>query len=81
VEETWQLEKPGQIQLAVGFDSPKGNLLLEIISPAGEKIHHKDSTSFIVEIQDAPQGIWRFRLVGETLPFVPFPFTLLIGEK
>ena len=69
------------LQFALGFENQGGKLRIELISPAGEKIEHEDSASFIIEVQNAQPGVWQYAVVANTLPFLNFPCTLLVGEK
>lgn len=80
ISNTFTHQKTGSVQFAIGFENQGATLRLELTSPTGEKMEHEDAASFIIEVQDAAQGAWRYTISSRRLPFANFPFTLLIGD-
>jgi hypothetical protein len=80
VPQTHACAKAGKLQLGVGFAGEGAKLRLLVTGPGGEKIAHEDTAGFILEIENAPAGEWRYAVAAVDTPYPNFPYTLMIGE-
>ena len=81
MQQTFTHAKPGKLQFAVGFEGAGAKLRLLVTSPSGEKLVHEDAGTFIVEIDNAAAGAWRYTVAALETPYPNFPYTLIIGES
>ncbi len=80
VSHTYVHKKAGRLQFALAFENQGARLRLTLVAPDGREIKREGAAGFIVEVQDAPAGTWRYTVTAPILPFPNFPFTLTVGE-
>lgn len=68
------------MQLAVGFENVGAKMKLTLTPPSGLKIVQEESTTFLLEIANAPRGAWRYSLTSVESPFPNFPVVLGVAK-
>lgn len=72
--------KNGPLQFALGFSNAGAKLKLELVAPDGRKVEREGIASFVVEVDNAAAGDWRYTVTAVSVPYANFPFTLTVGE-
>lgn len=78
--QVYQNKKAGKLQFALGFSNAGAKLKLELVSPKGAKIAREGTATFLVEVDNADAGDWRYTVTALNVPYPNFPFTLTVGE-
>src|SRR5262245_12713667 len=69
------------LHFALAFSGPGATLRLLLVSPHGQKIEHEDTASFLIELENAPAGEWRYAVTAESVPFPNYPLTMTVGRR
>ncbi len=81
VKRTYECQKRGPLQFALGFQGEGAKLRLALVGPDGERFEKTGTKSFTIDVDDAPAGTWQYTITPVTIPHENFAFTLTIGEK
>ncbi|MFO0866135.1 MAG: hypothetical protein U0744_16055 [Gemmataceae bacterium] len=78
---TYEVEhQGGALQLAVGFENAGAKMRITVTPPSGQKIVQEETTTFLLEIPNAPRGAWRYSLTSVESPFPNFPVVLGVAK-
>ena len=79
----YQKEKPGRMQIALGFGDSEATLRLSVVAPNGKRYLNDFTSSVVLEIPeaDAPKGDWEITVEAMKLPYSNFPFNVVIGQE
>ena len=66
--------------LTLGFRDDGAKFRLKVITPDGKVIEHTDTSGFLLEIEDAPEGTWHYAVTAVEAPYDNFPFSLMVAE-
>jgi len=50
------------------------------VAPDGAKFAREGTSTFVVEVENAAAGNWRYTVTALSVPYPNFPFTLAVGE-
>ena len=78
--QTYHNKKAGRLQFALGFSNAGAKLRLELVAPNGQKVVREGTGTFVIELDNAAAGDWRYTVTALTIPYPNFPFTLAVGE-
>jgi hypothetical protein len=78
VEATFQ-HAGGGLQIALGFENQGAKLKLVLRSPTGQIVEHEDQGIYLIEVPDAPAGMWRYTVTPVDLPHAHFPAMIAVG--
>lgn len=81
VRETYECQKRGPLQFVLGFADQGAQIRLTVISPQGDKTEKTGTKTLTIDIADAAEGIWQYKITPIKIPYENFPFTLTIGQK
>ena len=73
--------KAGKLGVSLAFRGEGAKLALKLFTPDGKVIQHTDTTSFLLEVEDAPAGTWGYTVTALEAPYDNFPFTVMIGSS
>lgn len=80
VSAVYKNKKAGSLRFVLGFRDAGAKLQLTLTSPGGKKITHEGTSTFEVDVSDAPAGDWHYTITALTVPYRNFPFTLTVGQ-
>jgi hypothetical protein len=75
---TYTNKRAGPLRFALGFAGQGAKLRLKLEAPDGRQVEKEGTTTFTIEVANAPAGEWRYTITAlESYP--NFPFTLTVG--
>ena len=81
VTETYHAAEAGDLQFVLGFADRGARLRLVVTRPDGRPLEKTGTSTFVIDVPDAPAGDWRYTITPLEVPHRNFPFSLTVGQK
>jgi hypothetical protein len=81
VTQTYQAATAGDLQFVLGFADRGARLRLSVTGPDGRALEKTGTSTFVIDVPDAPAGQWRYTITPLEVPYRNFPFSLTVGQK
>jgi hypothetical protein len=76
---TYTNKRAGPLRFALGFAGQGAKLRLKLEAPDGRQVEKEGTTTFTIEVENAPAGEWRYTVTALEVRYPNFPFTLTVG--
>lgn len=81
VTQTYTQKEAGPLRFVLGFANHGARLRLSVKGPNSPAKVQTGTSTFTIDLTDAPAGEWTYTVTAEKVPYPNFPFTLTIGGK
>ena len=78
---TYRSREAGRLRFVLGFRPEGARLRLTVVGPDGKSVHKEGTSTFDIEVADAPAGEWTYTVTPLSVPYPNFPFTLNVGKR
>lgn len=72
--------KGGKLGIALGFRKEGAKLQMTLYTPDGKTIVNTASSSFVIDVADAPKGTWHYAVSALETPYDNFAYTIMTGK-